>query len=453
MSEPHREDRLGTLAELVAAAKRAGADAADALFAEGASLSVQRRLGHTEHVERAESRDIGLRVFVGRRQAIVATTDTSPGNFARLAERAVAMARAVPEDPFAGLADAPDGAADLAARLAALDLEDSAEPDVAALSARAAEAEDAALAVAGVTNTEGAEAGFGRAAVSLVASNGFAGAYARTSHSVSVTAVAGEGTGMERDYDYATATHLAGLENAALLGRRAGEQAVARLNPRRPATATMPVVYDPRVAASLVGHLTSAINGAAVARGTSFLKDSLGQALFAPGIAIHDDPTRARGLRSRPFDAEGIATAPRAIVEGGVLTTWILDSRTARMLGLATTGHAARGVAGPPSPSTTNVWLAAGTISPAALMADIAEGLYVTELIGMGINPVTGDYSRGAAGFMIRNGALAEAVAEITVAGNLREMFSRLVPADDLAFRRGTDAPTVRIDGLTVAGA
>ncbi len=453
MSGADREDRLGTLADLVAAAKRAGADAADALFAEGASLSVQRRLGHTEHVERAESRDIGLRVFVGQRQAIVATTDTSPGNFARLAERAVAMARAVPEDPFAGLADAPDGAGDLAARLAALDLVDDAEPDVAALSARAAEAEDAARAVAGVTNTEGAEAGFGLAAVSLVASNGFAGAYARTSHSVSVTAVAGEGTGMERDYDYATATHLAGLESAALLGRRAGEQAVARLNPRRPATATMPVVYHPRVAASLVGHLTSAINGAAVARGTSFLKDSLGQALFSPGVFIHDDPTRARGLRSRPFDAEGIATRPRAIVEGGVLTTWILDSRTARMLGLATTGHAARGVAGPPSPATTNVWLAAGTVTPAALMADIAEGLYVTELIGMGINPVTGDYSRGAAGFMIRNGALAEPVAEITVAGNLKEMFSRLVPADDLAFRRGTDAPTVRIDGLTVAGA
>jgi PmbA protein len=452
MSDAHREDRLGTLADLIAAAKRAGADAADALFAEGASLSVQRRLGHTEHVERAESRDIGLRVFVGLRQAIVATTDTSPGNFARLAERAVAMARAVPEDPFAGLADAPDGAAGLAARLAALDLMDSAEPDVAALSARAAEAEDAALAVAGVTNTEGAEAGFGRASVSLVASNGFAGSYARTSHSVSVTAVAGEGTGMERDYDYATATHLAGLESAALLGRRAGEQAIARLNPRRPATAAMPVVYHPRVAASLIGHLTSAINGAAVARGTSFLKESLGQALFGPGIAIHDDPTRARGLRSRPFDAEGIATRPRAIVEGGVLTTWILDSRTARMLGLATTGHAARGVAGPPSPSTTNVWLAPGAISPVALMDDIVEGLYVTELIGMGVNPVTGDYSRGAAGFMIRNGALAEAVAEITVAGNLREMFSRLIPADDLAFRRGTDAPTVRIDGLTVAG-
>ncbi|WP_144186237.1 TldD/PmbA family protein [Elioraea rosea] len=446
-------EKLGLLADLVAAAKRAGADAADALYAEGASLSVQRRLGQTEHVERAESRDIGLRVFVGTRQAMVATTDTNPAAFARLAERAVAMARAVPEDPHAGLAEAPDGAGDLAARLAALDLVDDAEPDVAALSARAAAAEDAALAIAGVTNTEGAEAGFGRSAVAIVASNGFAGAYARTSHSVSVTAVAGEGTAMERDYDYATATHLAGLEDAATLGRRAGEQAIARLNPRRPATATMPVVYHPRVATSLVSHLASAVNGASVARGTSFLKESLGQRVFAPGIAIHDDPTRPRGLRSRPFDAEGMATRKRAVVEDGVLASWILDCRTARMLGLATTGHAARGVAGPPSPATTNLWLAAGTSSPEELMGDIREGLFVTELIGMGINPVTGDYSRGAAGFMIRDGALAEPVAEITVAGNLKEMFARLIPANDLVFRRGTDAPTIRIDGLTVAGA
>ena len=446
-------EKLGLLADLVAAAKRAGADAADALFAEGASLSVQRRLGHTEHVERAESRDIGLRVFVGTRQAMVATTDTSPRAFARLADRAVAMARAVPEDPHAGLADAPDGAADLAARIAALDLVDDAEPDVAALSARAAAAEDAALAIAGVTNTEGAEAGFGRSAVAIVASNGFAGGYARTSHSVSVTAVAGEGTAMERDYDYATATHLAALEDAATLGRRAGEQAVARLNPRRPATATMSVLYHPRVATSLVSHLASAVNGAAVARGTSFLKDALGTRLFAPGIAILDDPTRPRGLRSRPFDAEGIATRRRAVVEDGVLASWILDCRTARMLGLATTGHAARGVAGPPSPAATNLWLEPGEASPEALMGDIREGLFITELIGMGINPVTGDYSRGAAGFMIRDGALAEPVAEITVAGNLKDMFARLIPGNDLVFRRGTDAPTIRIDELTVAGA
>jgi PmbA protein len=444
---------LDRLADLIGAAKRAGADAAEAMLAEGRSISVQRRLGVLEQVERAESRDLGLRVFVGHRQAVVATTDDSPSGFARLAERAVAMARAVPEDPHAGLAEAPDGAMDLAARLAALDLVAPGEPDVTTLEARAAAAEEAALAVPGVTNSEGASAEWGIAAVTIVASNGFAGTYARTRHGVSATALAGSGTAMERDYDYATAVHPEDLEDPAAIGRRAGEQAVARLNPRRPRTATMPVVYHPRVAASLLSHLAAAINGAAVARGTTFLKDAIGTRVFAPGVAVHDDPTRRRGLRSRPFDAEGIASRPLAVVEDGVLASWILDCRSARMLGLVTTGHASRGVSSVPAPATTNLWLAAGSVSPEQLMADIAEGLYVTELIGMGINLVTGDYSRGAAGFMIRGGALAEPVSEITIAGNLKEMFARLVPANDLKFRRGTDAPTIRIDGLTVAGA
>ncbi|GIX10977.1 TldD/PmbA family protein [Elioraea sp.] len=444
---------LDRLAELVAAAKRAGADAAEAMLAEGRSVSVQRRLGALEQVERAESRDLGLRVFVGRRQAVVAATDDTPAGFVRLAERAVAMARAVPDDPHAGLAEAPDGGADLAARLGALDLVAPGEPDLATLEARAAAAEEAALAVPGVTNSEGASADWGIASVAIVASNGFVGSYARTSHGVSVAALAGTGTAMERDYDHATAVHPEDLEDPTAIGRQAGERAVARLNPRRPRTATMPVVYHPRVAASLLSHLAAAINGAAVARGTTFLKGALGTRVFAPGVAIHDDPTRRRGLRSRPFDAEGIAGRPRAVVEDGVLATWILDLRSARMLGLASTGHAARGVASVPAPATTNLWLAPGEVAPETLMADIAEGLYVTELIGMGVNMVTGDYSRGAAGFMIRRGALAEPVSGITVAGNLKEMFARLVPANDLRFRRGTDAPTVRIDGLTVAGA
>ncbi|WP_135468262.1 TldD/PmbA family protein [Crenalkalicoccus roseus] len=440
--------RLDTLAALVEAARRAGADAADAMLVAAASLSVQRRLGKIEQLERSEEFGLGLRVFVGRRQAIVSSTDASPAGFAALAERAVAMARVVPEDPHAGLPEAPDGlvAADL-------DLADTAEPTAEQLIARAAEAEEAALAVAGVTNSEGAEAGWSRAEIALAASNGFAGAYLRTSHSVSATALAGQGTAMERDYDYATAVHLADLEDAATIGRRAGERAVARLNPRRPRTAKLPVVYDPRVAASLLGHLAGAINGAAVARGTSFLKDRMGQRIMPEGVTVLDDPTRRRGLRSRPFDGEGMKGERRAIVEDGVLTTWILDWRSARQLGLASTGHASRSTGGPPGPAPTNLWLAAGKVTPAALMADIREGLYVTELIGMGVNAVTGDYSRGAAGFMIRDGALAEPVSEITIAGNLREMLAHLTPADDLQFRRGTDAPTVRVEGMTLAGA
>ena len=436
------------LANLIRHAQAAGADAADAVLIAGTSLSVQRRLGRTEHLERSEGRDLGLRVFVGQRSAIVSSSAVDPAGFASLAERAVTMARVVPEDPFGGLADgwaAPDDAG--------LDMEDPAEPGVDALVARAAQAEDAALSVPGVTNSEGAEASFGRTEIYLVTSSGFAGRYARTSHSVSATALAGTGTEMQRDYDYSSVVHLADLEDATEIGRVAGEKAVSRLNPQRPRTAKLPVVYDPRVSSSLLGHLTSAINGASIARGTSFLKDMLGQAVCARGIFVHDDPRRPRGLRSRPFDAEGVPTQARAIIEDGVLTTWLLDSRSARQLGLHSTAHAVRGSGSPPSPAPSNLYLAPGSVSPAGLMADIAEGLYVTELIGMGVNGLTGDYSRGAAGFMIRNGALAEPVAEITIAGTLPAMFRNLVPADDLKLRRGTDAPTVRVEGMTMAGA
>jgi PmbA protein len=439
---------LDLLADLIAAARRAGADAADAVLLAGTSLSVQRRLGKTEHLERAEGRDLGLRVFVGKRSAVVSSTAVDPASFPQLAERAVAMAKVVPEDRFGGLADeaalpAADG----------LDLDDPAEPDAAQLVARAAAAEAAALAVHGVTNSEGAEAGYGRTEIVLVTSAGFAGHFWRSSHSVSATALAGAGTGMQRDYDYSTAVHLDDLENPEAIGRTAGEKAIARLNPQRPKTAKLPVVFDPRVASSLLGHFAGAINGASVARGTTFLKDKLGQPIFAPGIAIIDDPLRRRGLRSRPFDGEGLLTRAHNLIDNGVLTTWLLDSRSARQLGLKTTGHAGRGVGGPPAPGASNLYLRAGSLTPSALIDDIKLGLYVTELIGMGVNGVTGDYSRGAAGFMIRDGALAEPVAEITIAGTLPEMFAHLTPADDLKFRRGTDAPTVRVEGMTIAGA
>jgi PmbA protein len=439
---------LDLLADLIGRARAAGADAADAVLISGTSLGVQRRLGETEHVERSEGRDLGLRVFVGQRAAIVSASSVDPAGFAALAERAVAMARVVPEDPYAGLADTaatPDAVA--------LDLADPAEPSTEALIARAALAEEAALAVPGITNSEGAEAGFGRTEVYLATSAGFAGGLVRTSHSISASALAGTGTGMQRDYDYHSTVHLADLDDPATIGRSAGERAVTRLNPARPETAKLPVVYDPRVAGGLLGHLVGAINGAGVARGTSFLKDKLGQRIFAAGIFVHDDPRRVRGLRSRIFDGEGTPTAARALIEDGVLTTWLLDSRSARQLGMRSTGHAARGTGGPPSPSATNLYLAAGALSPAELMADIKLGIYVNELIGMGVNGVTGDYSRGAAGFMIRDGAIAEPVAEITIAGNLIEMFAHLTPANDLRFRRGTDAPTVRVEGMTMAGA
>ena len=441
-------DRLALLEDLIARAKAAGADAADAVLVAGTSVSVQRRLGKTEHVERSEGQDLGLRVFLGKQAAIVSASSVDPSGFAMLAERAVAMARVVPEDPFTGLADtarAPD--------LDNLDLDDPSEPSTEALIARASAAEEAALAVKGINNSEGAEAGYGRTEIFLVTSAGFAGRRAGTSHSVSATALAGTGTGMQRDYDYHSCVHLSDLDDPTEIGRSAGERAIRRLNPTRAKTARLPVIFDPRVAGSLLGHLTGAINGASVARGTSFLRDKLGQRIFAAGINVLDDPRRVRGLRSRVFDGEGTPTVARALIEDGVLTTWLLDSRSARQLGLASTGHAARGTSGPPSPSSTNLYLAAGALDPVALMADIKLGLYITEMIGMGVNGVTGDYSRGAAGFMIRDGLLAEPVAEITVAGNLIDMFAHLTPASDLRFRRGTDSPTVRLEGMTLAGA
>ena len=441
---------LNLLADLIRAARAAGADAADALLASGTSLSVSRRLGRTEHLERAEGRDLGLRVFVGKCSAIVSSTSADPARFADLAARAVAMAKVVPEDPYSGLADGIDQPSTF--DLSLLDLADISEPPVEELIARASVAEEAALAVAGITNSEGADTGYSRTDIALATSAGFAGAYVRTGHSISATALAGEGTNMQRDYDYSSAVHYADLDDPASIGRSAARRALARLNPTRPKTAQMPVVFDPRDSSSLLGHFVGAINGAGIARGTSFLKEFMGKPVFGPGITIIDDPLRRRGLRSRPFDAEGTPTRAQNLVEGGVLQTWLLDTRSARQLGLKSTGHAGRGTGSPPSPGSTNLYLAAGTLSPEELMADIKLGLYVNELIGMGVNGLTGDYSRGAAGFMIRDGKLAEPVAEITIAGNLKDMFASMVPANDLAFKRGTDAPTVRIEGLTLAG-
>ena len=441
-------DYLNLLSDLIAKAKAAGADAADAVLAAGTSLSVSRRAGQTEHLERAEGRDLGLRVFVGQKAAMVSSSSVDPAGFQALVDRAVAMARVIPEDRYAGLADTmrppePD----------MLDLDDPSEPSAEALIERASRAEDAAMAVPGITNSEGADAGYGRSEVVLVTSAGFAGRRTGTSHSISATALAGVGTDMQRDYDYHSVAYLSDLDDPTGIGRSAGERAIRRMNPSRPQTAKLPVIYDPRVAGSLIGHLVGAINGASVARGTTFLKDKMGQRIFAPGIFIHDDPRRIRGARSKMFDGEGTPTKARTLIEDGILTTWLLDSRSARQLGLVSTGHAARGIGGPPSPSATNLYLAAGSLTPEALMADIKLGLYITELIGMGVSGLTGDYSRGAAGFMIRDGVLAEPVAEITVAGHLNDIFASLTPANDLRFRRGTDSPTVRVDGMTMAGA
>jgi PmbA protein len=441
-------DSLDLLDRLLKQAKAAGAEAADALYAEGTSLSVARRLGAPEKLERAEGADLGLRVLIGAKQAIVSSSDTGPEALTELVERAVAMARAVPDDPYCGIAEP----AQLATDIPELDMFDPTEPSAETLVDWAAQAEDAARAVPGVTNSEGAEADFSAGRVTLAATNGFARGYASSGFSVSASVLAGEGTGMERDYDFSSAVHAADLESPEAVGRKAGEKAVKRLGPRKVQSGKASLVYDPRVSRGLLSHLASAVNGAAIARKTSFLMDQLGEQVFANGVTIVDDPHRAKGLRSKPFDGEGIGNRRRNLIEDGRLTTWLMDLRSSRQLELETTGHAARGTSSPPSPSATNLYMEPGALTPAELMADIKSGFYVTELVGFGINGLTGDYSRGAAGFWIENGEIAYPVSEVTVADNLKEMFKNLTPANDLEFRYGTDAPTIRIDGMTVAG-
>ena len=441
-------DILNFLDDLVRKARAQGADEADAVDIDSRSLDAAVRFGKVEHMERSELRKTGLRVLVGRRQAVVATADRQPDTAAALVERAVAMARAAPEDPHAGLAEP----ALLAADRPELDLYDDVQPASEDLVRKAAEAEAAALDVAGVTNSEGAGASGGETRVALVSSNGFAGGYRRSGCGLSVSVLAGEGTAMESDYGWSRAVHASDLADPAALGRNAGERAVRRLGPVKPETARMPVVFEQRLAGRLVGTIAGAINGAAVARGTSFLKDAMGKPVLKEGMTLVDDPSRRRGHGSRPFDAEGLPCARCALVEGGVLRSWLLDLRSARQLGVPPAGHAVRSAGSAPGPASSNLYLEPGRLSAEELIGEVENGLFVTALMGHGVDLVAGRYSQGAAGFAIRGGRIAEPVSEITIAGDLREMLLALDAANDLVFRGAVNAPTLRVEAMTVGG-
>jgi len=428
----------------------AGATAADALYAADRSSMVQVRLGETESVSRSEGEQIGLRLFLGQRSATVASSDLSGEALGVLVERCLAMAREAPEDPYAGLAPP---ALLQNGETPSLDGYDPREPDPAELRARALEAEQAGRAVLGVTNSSGAGASASASTIALATSGGFSGAYSTSGHACGADMVAGEGGSMQRDHEYDSVRHQEDLESAAAIGRRAGERAVARLNPTRPKAGKYPVIFDPRVSSGLLGHLAGAINGSSVARKTSFLRDKLGTPVFDKGVTIVDDPLRLRGLRSRPFDGEGVRVSRQELVSDGILNQWIADSAAARQLGIEPTGHAARGVGGAPGASPSNLYMEAGSRTREQLLASVPEAVLVIELIGQGVNGVTGDYSRGAVGFMVRGGEIAEPLAEITVAGNLIDMFASLEPASDLEFRRGIDAPTILVPEMTVAAA
>lgn len=437
---------------LLDAARKAGAEAADAIVIEGTSVSVDVRGGTLEHAERAEGMDLGLRVLIGGRQACVSSSDARPETLANMAERAVAMAREAPEDPWAGLADAAqlsqwrDGDG--------LELHDpSAEPDPAALQDDALRAEAAARAVQGVSQIDVASGAYGRRVVHLAASNGFSGGYLRSSRSVSCVAITGEGTGMERDWASEGRIFQSDLPSPESVGRQAGERTVARAGARKPPSGAYPVLYDERVAASLIGHLASAINGTAIARGASWLRDALGQRVLPTGLSLNEDPHRKRVSGSRPFDAEGLPTAPRLLVADGVLQGWVLDLATARKLGLESTANASRSPSAPPSPSLSNLALTQGTQSRDELIREMGTGLLVTSLIGATISPTTGDYSRGASGFWVEGGEIRYPVNECTIAGNLRDMLMHLTPANDARLHLGMVVPSLLVEGLTLAGA
>ncbi|SMX23256.1 TldD/PmbA family protein [Boseongicola aestuarii] len=437
---------------LLSAAKKAGAESADAIATHGTSVTINVLNGALEQAERAEGTDIGLRVLIGKRQACVSASDTSPDTIATMAERAVAMARLAPEDPNIGLADPSEITHTW--DITALDLaEDAPEPDAAHFQNAALEAEAAALSHKGITQADSVTAGYSNTAIHLAATNGFSGGYGRTSHGLSCVAITGTGTDMERDYFGDSRSHAADMMSPAEIGHIAAQRTLERAGARKPPTGTYPVLYDERISSGLIGHLLQAANGSSIARGSSWLRDRLGEQVLPDGITLTEDPHRPRIRGSKPFDAEGLATYARNIVENGTLMGWTLDLATARKLGMKSTASAARGTGGPPNPSIGNVTMTQGPQSRDDLIRDMGTGLLVTSLIGSTINPTTGDYSRGASGFWIENGEITYPVTECTIAGNLHDMLATLIPANDARTHLSRVVPSLLVESLTIAGA
>lgn len=441
-------DTLNQLTDLLRYAVAQGADHADAIYFASTDVATSVRKGKPENLERAESTGIGLRVFVGQRPAMVSSTDLSQKALHIACERAISMAKASLDDPHSGLAS-PDV---WPTNIPELDLCEPNEADIGWLQAQCKQVEETALSHDGITNSEGAEAHLSRNHIALATSSGFANHYQTSSCSLSVSVIAGEGDRMERDYAYSLARHTRDLREAALIGHEAATRTLRRMSPQKASSQSVPVIFEPRIARSLLSYFASATSGSAIARGTSFLKNAMGTAILSPAITIIDDPHVVRGLGSKPFDAEAVANGKKMLVEAGLLQSWLLDIRSANQLGLTSTGHAVRGIGSSPSPSSTNLYIAAGKDSPESLIAEIENGFYVTDAFGMGVNLITGDYSQGASGMWIENGKLAYPVSEVTIASHLSEMFKSLTPANDLSFDFATNSPTLRVDRMTVAG-
>jgi len=436
------------LSYLVESSLKNGASAVDVLLAEGADISVSVRLGKLESLERSETKDVGLRLFIGKQQAIVSSSAVDKDSLDMLVERAISMAKLSPPDPFCGIADPNE----ITKEFRELNMFDSELKSPERLIECAKEAEESALSVDKVTNSEGASSAFAQYSKYIMASNGFYGHSKKSISNISVSAIAGTGTDMQTDYESFSCVYSADLPSPSIVGKSAGERAAKKLFPKKMQTKRIPVVFDKRISGELIGAFLSSISGSAIARGTSFLKDYLGKQAFGSSITITEDPFMNKGLRSRAFDDEGLLPSKKNLIENGVLTTWLLDLRSARQLSMKSTGNAKRSTSSIPSPGSFNVYMQKGSLSKEALLKDIKEGFYVTETMGMGINGITGDYSQAANGFWIENGEIAFPVNEMTIAGNLKDMFLSLIPADDLEYRYGIDTPTICIPQMTVAG-
>lgn len=433
---------------LIDSVRKKGASHADAISFTSSSINASTRLGKFENIERAESNGVGLRVIIGKKQAIVSATDISQASLNELANRAINMAQLAPEDKYTDLASHNL----LCKTQQDLDLFDEYEPTPDELLALAGAAENSALAITGITNSEGGEASYSSNIVAIATSNGFVGEYKTSVSSIAVSVLAGSGTKMERDYDFSSARHKSDLKSPTEIGRNAANKAVKKINPRRVKTCIAPIIFDPHVAKSIVSSFSSAVNGANIAKGASFLKDSFNKEIFAKNINILNNPHIKRGLASKPYDAEGVVNSNMYLIKDGSLQNWLLDIRSGNQLGLKTNGCATRGLSSPPSPSCSNLYMENGNISALDLISSVKSGFYVTETFGMGINIITGDYSQGASGFWIENGEIAYPVSELTIAGSLPEMFLASTPANDLEFRYSINCPTLLIEKMTIAG-
>ena len=440
------EDYRSLAEEIIKLSLSKGADSSDIVIAKNLSKNIGCRLGKIEEIEQSETKVLGLRTFIGNRNAIISTNDFSKNSINESIDRVISMTKLAPEDPLSKLAN------ETAKIIPDLELFDTCDLNPDQLKDLALETENSALEVKGVTNSNGASSSQSKTSFHLSTSNGFSGGYKKSNFSISCSAIAGNELSMQTDYDYDSKVFFKDLKGTSLVGEQAAENTVSKCNPKKIKTCKSDVVFDPRVSKTLLSHISSLVNGSSIARGSSFLSEKMNAKIFGREINIIDNPSILKGLGSKPFDDEGCEMKSFNIIENGILRSWILDTTTSQQLGIKSNSRASRGMSSSPSPSPTNMFIENGTISKDEIINNIKDGFYVTDLIGQGVNLITGDYSRGAGGFKIENGKISFPINEVTIAGNLKDMFHRMIAANDLEFKYSLNSPTILIEGMTIAG-